>query len=321
MNNKEEIREILNDFGKNKREIFFIIDFDMKNYYIKPIEEIKSDILFDISGYTNHTKISIDKKITFEKYPIDYLEYMNRFEKVMENIKNGNSYLLNLTTPTKIETNLNLKEIYHLSSSMFKVYKKDEFVCFSPERFVKTDGNKIFTFPMKGTIDAKIANAKNKLLDNQKELAEHTMIVDLLRNDLSMVAKDTKVQEFRFVDKIVSTNKTLLQTSSKIVATLEDDWQKRVGDIITNLLPAGSITGTPKIKTTKIIKEIEEYDRGYFSGICGYFDGYNLDSAVMIRYIENYNGNMIYKSGGGITLHSDSKKEYQEMLDKIYLCL
>jgi para-aminobenzoate synthetase component 1 len=136
-----------------------------------------------------------------------------------------------------------------------------------------------------------------------------------------MVAKDTKVQEFRFVDKIVSTNKTLLQTSSKIVATLEDDWQKRVGDIITNLLPAGSITGTPKIKTTKIIKEIEEYDRGYFSGICGYFDGYNLDSAVMIRYIENYNGNMIYKSGGGITLHSDSKKEYQEMLDKIYLCL
>jgi para-aminobenzoate synthetase component 1 len=85
------------------------------------------------------------------------------------------------------------------------------------------------------------------------------------------------------------------------------------------LLPAGSISGAPKQKTVEIIKEAETHQRGYYTGVCGIFDGENLDSGVMIRYIENQNGQLIYKSGGGITVNSEPDYEYNEMIDKIYV--
>jgi para-aminobenzoate synthetase component 1 len=87
------------------------------------------------------------------------------------------------------------------------------------------------------------------------------------------------------------------------------------------LLPAGSISGTPKRKTVEIIKEAENYDRGFYTGIFGIIDeekGF-LDSGVIIRYIENQNGEFIYKSGGGITLDSDVVSEYQELINKVYI--
>jgi para-aminobenzoate synthetase component 1 len=92
-----------------------------------------------------------------------------------------------------------------------------------------------------------------------------------------------------------------------------------------NLLPAGSITGTPKRKTVEIIHEIEKYDRGFFTGIWGIYDGTSLDTAVLIRFIERKKNNTnnknqyIYKSGGGITLDSDINNEYNEMIEKVYI--
>ncbi len=86
-------------------------------------------------------------------------------------------------------------------------------------------------------------------------------------------------------------------------------------------MPAGSISGAPKQKTLEIIRKAEYQDRGYYSGICGVFDGNNLDSGVMIRYIENQHGSTYYRSGCGITSMSDLHVEYQEMIDKVYLPL
>jgi para-aminobenzoate synthetase component 1 len=172
---------------------------------------------------------------------------------------------------------------------------------------------------MKGTIDAAIDNAEAKILANAKEMAEHIMVVDLLRNDLSMVAKDVRVNRFRYIEKIRAGEKELLQVSSEIEGKLESNWHEKLGEIIQTLLPAGSISGTPKRRTLEIIKEVEEYERGYFSGIFGYFDGQNFDSAVMIRFIENTPNGLVYKSGGGITLDSNAESEYQEMQDKIYI--
>lgn len=157
------------------------------------------------------------------------------------------------------------------------------------------------------------------ILNDLKEKAEHTMVVDLLRNDLSIISKKVKVNRFRYFDEIKIKNKSLLQVSSEIEGELEDNWQNRLGEIITSLLPAGSISGTPKRKTIEIIKDIENYDREFFSGVFGYFDGEKLDSGVMIRFIQKSRDNFIYKSGGGITIDSDVKAEYQEMIDKIYL--
>ena len=297
----------------------FLIDFE-KNHFI--IEDIDSkDFLFSFEDIKNYTPKKIDKKIQLKKYPLAFNQYKIAFDKVIEEIKKGNTYLLNLTFPTKIETNLSLEEIFYITKAKFKLKYKDKFVCFSPERFIKIENNKIYTYPMKGTIDAKIPNAKEKILNNQKELAEHTMVVDLLRNDLGMVAKNIKVTKFRYIDKIKAGDKELLQVSSEIVGDMPKNWVNYYREILCKLLPAGSISGTPKKKTLDIIKEVEGYDRGFYTGIFGIIDeekGY-LDSAVIIRYVENQNGELVYKSGGGITIDSDSISEYNELIDKVYI--
>lgn len=85
------------------------------------------------------------------------------------------------------------------------------------------------------------------------------------------------------------------------------------------MLPAGSVTGAPKRETIKIIEEVEQYDRGWYTGVFGIFDGKQLDSAVMIRFIERDSEGLIYKSGGGITFMSDPAKEYEELIAKVYV--
>ena len=172
---------------------------------------------------------------------------------------------------------------------------------------------------MKGTIDTNLTDSKNILLNSKKELAEHTMVVDLLRNDLGKVAKNIKVEEFRTFSKISTKNSELFQTSSIISGDLQNNWQEKIGDIFSDLLPAGSITGTPKKSTIEILKNIESYERGFYSGIFGVFDGINLQSFVLIRFIENINKELFYKSGGGITSDSIAKDEYEELLNKVYL--
>jgi para-aminobenzoate synthetase component 1 len=102
---------------------------------------------------------------------------------------------------------------------------------------------------------------------------------------------------------------------------LPENYQAQLGDIIYSLLPAGSISGTPKKKSLEIIDAAETYDRGYYTGIVGYFDGENFDSGVMIRFIENNHGKKVYKSGGGIHFLSDVRAEYQEMKDKVYVSI
>jgi len=92
-----------------------------------------------------------------------------------------------------------------------------------------------------------------------------------------------------------------------------------LGDIIFALLPAGSISGAPKTKTLEIIQLAEGYERGFYAGVCGYFDGKNLDSGVMIRYLEQESDGLTFKSGGGITAQSDLVKEYEELIQKVYV--
>jgi len=234
----------------------------------------------------------------------------------------GNSYLLNLTFPTEIEINTrntSLLNIFLSSQAPFKLYFKNQFITFSPERFIKIKDNLIKTYPMKGTIDAHILNAHSKILADEKEKAEHVMVVDLLRNDLSIVAKKVRVNKFRYIDKIEAGSKALLQVSSEISGILEKNWSERIGDILFSLLPAGSITGAPKRKTIEIINAVEGYKRGFFTGVFGYFDGKQLDSAVTIRFIERKGEKLIYKSGGGITIDSNVSSEYAEMLEKVYI--
>jgi para-aminobenzoate synthetase component 1 len=312
----QTFQEKLNYYGSLKEPFFFMISYDLTQSVVCPLKKLSPFIKYEINKKVN----SSNQNLVLKKYPIAFKTYQKKFQVLQEQIRAGNSYLLNLTAKTRIETALSLDEIYDKAASKFKLQYKDQFVCFSPEQFVQIKNNTIFTFPMKGTIDAKIKNAKQLILNNEKEKAEHIMVVDLLRNDLSIVAKKVRVKKFRYVESLQAGNKTLLQVSSKIAGTLPKNWHEMVGDIIIKLLPAGSITGTPKKKTVEILKGIEKYNRGFYTGIFGVYDGKNLNSAVMIRFIEkSKNNRYFYKSGGGITCDSDCFSEYQELIDKIYI--
>ena len=134
-----------------------------------------------------------------------------------------------------------------------------------------------------------------------------------------MVADYLKVNEFQRIDFLKTNKKNLYAMSSEISGKLKPEFQHKIGSIMRQLLPAGSILGAPKVKTLDIILEAENYDRGFYTGVCGWFDGKNLDSCVMIRFIEKENEKLYFKSGGGITHLSNFADEYQEMKNKIYV--
>lgn len=308
--------EKLNFYGEKKEPFFFITNYHKTEFEVVPLSKLPNNIQYTLS---NNAKINIHHTKLEKKYT-SFKEYSKKFHLLKNEIINGNTYLANLTSETKIKTHMNLSEIYSIANAKFKLLYKDKFVCFSPERFCEINDDTIYTYPMKGTIDANIPNAQQKILADKKELAEHTMIVDLLRNDLSIISKKVQVENFRYCDYINAGEKKLIQVSSKISGKLGKNWEKNIGNIIDALLPAGSITGTPKRKTIEILENIENYDRGYFTGVFGVYDGNSLDSSVIIRYIEKKNNDeYIYKSGGGITSDSCVKKEYQEMCDKVYI--
>jgi para-aminobenzoate synthetase component 1 len=312
------LKEKLNFYGSLKEPFFFMISYDTKEHEVIALKELEA---YDIEYEMNQPQafLHAKSKVSIQKYPLSFDNYLKKFKKVQEHIKAGNSYLLNLTAKSKIKSPLSLKEIYAQAKASFKLRYKDEFVCFSPERFVQISNNTISTYPMKGTIDASVKNAKEQILSNEKEMAEHVMVVDLLRNDLSIVSKQVKVKRFRYAQNINAGNKTLLQISSHIQGTLKNNWHEHIGDIILPMLPAGSITGTPKKSSVQIIEEVEQYKRGYYTGIFGIYDGKSLDSAVMIRFIQKEKEELFYKSGGGITSDSKASAEYQELIDKIYI--
>lgn len=323
-------KTILNQYGKERKPCFFMIDFLGQNYHICPIEEtFEQSILFEIDGFKNHHQTSIlPPKIEFQSIELDRNDWKKAFQFAQKHIQRGDSYLLNLSAPTAITTNLDLKTIFLNSKAKYKLLFKNQFVCFSPEIFIKVDNQNIASYPMKGTIDASIIDAEKIILEDKKELAEHYTIVDLIRNDLNQIAKKIAVKKFRYIDTINTSQGNILQVSSEIIGQLPDSHWNFLGDWLSKLLPAGSISGAPKKKTIAIIKESESffhyhhqlpYQRGFYTGIFGYFNGNQLNAGVMIRFIENIDNQFYFKSGGGITYMSDEQAEFEELIQKVYL--
>ena len=301
---------------------------------------------------------------TWQIEPPLYEDYERSFNIVKSNIMAGNSYLTNLTCRVPVSCNLSLEDIFHRAKGKYKLllrrkrtqaedkahlkeeaqnkaHLKEEnieenltpFVCFSPETFVRIKGGRIYSYPMKGTLDASLHDAEKQLMEDRKEAAEHATIVDLIRNDLSRVAEDVRVDKYRYIDVLHTNKGNILQTSSEISGRLPEDYPHHLGEILDAQLPAGSITGAPKDKTMQIIHEAEGYDRGFYTGIMGIYDQGELNSAVMIRFVEEeaspsktekgknpeVSRELYFKAGGGITSKSDCRKEYEEVIQKIYL--
>lgn len=311
----------MDELSQKKVPFFFMTDFLCKQVLVFTEKELEnSGLLIDFQIFSNAgAKDEFKKIITLKTFPESLESFKKGFDEVQNNLKSGNSYLTNYTRKTEIETNLTLEEIFCHSQAKYKVLFKDFFVFFSPETFVRIQGDRIFTYPMKGTIDASLDNAAEVLKNDPKEKAEHYTVVDLLRNDLSMVADDVKVNKFQFIDFLKTKQKDLYAMSSEISGTVKPEFRGKTGSLLEKILPAGSILGAPKPRTLEIILEAEGFDRGFYTGVCGWFDGENLDSCVMIRFIEKENGKLFFKSGGGITHMSKLEDEYEEMKNKIYV--
>ena len=305
--------------GKQRKPFLFIVSYDRSRLFVQPLDQLDSDVYYKLEGWRNYPVKKRTESYTFFKHPASFETYHKKLDRILQEIRSGNTYLLNLTCKTPIESSFSLKEIFTYAKAKFKLYFKDQFICFSPERFIEIEGDTISTYPMKGTIDATLPDAKAQILANDKEMAEHVMIVDLMRNDLGIVGSEVRVERFRYVEKVKAGDKALLQVSSKISAKLPSDWRDSIGRLLSQMLPAGSITGTPKRSTVEIIECVESYERDFYTGVFGVFDGESLRSGVMIRFVEQQEGRLYYKSGGGITIDSDAQSEYEELIDKIYL--
>lgn len=312
----------MNEWGGEGRPFFFVFDFDLLKPVVLPLDETaEAGIFFSTPGYNNHLDNSIETVANLAHDGYDFERYSAQFENVVAHIRAGDSFLVNLTCQTPVQLNLPFNQLFQQVQAKYKLLFKDQFLVFSPETFVQIQDGVISSCPMKGTLGASIPNARQILEDSPKEKAEHSTIVDLIRNDLSIVATDVQVKRFRYIEEISAGKGRLLQASSEITGQLPTDYPSKIGDILLALLPAGSVTGAPKKRTVEIIRETETYERGYYTGIFGIFDGRNLDSSVLIRFLEKTPEGIVYKSGGGITAQSDLMQEYEEMIQKIYVPL
>jgi len=318
---QKEFIEKTNELAESNTPFIFLVNFEIENPFVCELSKAKDyGFTYYVNGITNADSKPISKSHNYKVdiNPVNKTRYSNAFNLVKQNIIKGNSYLLNLTFPSEIQTNMSLEDIFHKAEAPYKLLNKD-FVVFSPECFIKITGNEIHSCPMKGTINAGVPNAMETILQDKKELWEHNTIVDLIRNDLSMVSKNVMVKKFRYITKIKTHKNELLQVSSEIVGKLPSNWKNDLGNLLLKLLPAGSISGAPKRKTLEIIREAEKEKRGYYTGVFGIFDGQHLDSAVMIRYMELNKKGLQYRSGGGITAMSKKDEEYNELIEKIYV--
>lgn len=317
---KAEAISEMNRLGANGTPFVFLIDFEMKKIIITDQAKLDDSLLINIPGLLHEPESATEpRQHRWTMDPMEFSDYKTSYQHVMAEINLGNTFLLNLAHPTPLSYSGSLEDIYHSAKAKYKICLRDQFTTFSPETFVKITGGCIYTYPMKGTIDSTVPHALEVILADEKELAEHYTIVDLLRNDLSIISKEVEVVRFRYPDYINTADGGLIQISSEIKGRLPEGYKEEIGSLLFALLPAGSVSGAPKQKTLNIIQEAEGQDRGYYTGICGYFDGRNMDTGVMIRYVEATETGYQYRSGGGITFQSQLASEYKEMLQKVYL--
>ncbi|TYQ00358.1 para-aminobenzoate synthetase component 1 [Tenacibaculum adriaticum] len=316
------------------QKLIFINDDSVEFQYLKMMDdEIEDDfeeiletpILLNDNRFKNTEEETSDIKI---KLRVHKDEYHEKVEKLLEHIHRGDIYEANFCQEFYAEnTVINPYKIYQhlneISEPPFATFLKTEhqyLLSASPERFIKKEGAKIISQPIKGTAKRYVNKIEDDkiafdLARDEKERSENIMIVDLVRNDLSRTAKKgtvkveelCKVYSFKQVHQLIST----------VVSEIEHDTHPV--NVVRDTFPMGSMTGAPKISAMKIIEKLEETKRGLYSGTVGYFtpDG-DFDFNVIIRSIL-YNAEKKYVSysvGGAITAKSTPEKEYEECLLK-----
>ncbi len=250
--------------------------------------------------------------------------YENKTQKVKEEIILGNTFQTNISQRFIAEQKSSSFEIFrnlnYVNPTPFSAYAETPFgeiISGSPERLVKLQNGILETQPIAGTRKRaegeKDEIFKKELHSSTKEIAEHTMIVDLERNDMGKICEygTVKVKDFAYVERYSHVQHLV----STIQGKLDED--RNFCDVIKAMHPGGTITGCPKRETCKIISELEIYDRGIYTGALGHINSKgDMDINILIRTIYAYNGMLETQAGGGIVLDSIPEREYKETIYK-----
>ncbi len=308
---------LLNEWGCQGQPFFFFVDYAGQQWYVARLDELDARIKYSIPGRTNYTPTPhLRPEARAHRLHAPRLEdYAEGFGVVQRAIAEGKTRLINLTWRIPYESDYDQQARFMLGHEKYMLMVEGLFSVFSPEPFVEVRDGRIATFPMKGTISTSVPNAREVLLASDKEAREHADSVELMRHDLERVASDVEVVRFRYCEEIADGR--VIQTSSEIAGQIRPELLGRYGDIIASLLPGGSIAGAPKEASLEVIAEAEPYDRGFYTGVFGVFDGERLDTSVMIRFLQYLpSGESYFYGGGGVTAHSQLESEYQELLLK-----
>ena len=284
--------------------------------------------------YDGYSKFDLkcDKNIfLFPRQSISMEEYVSDINAIKNYISSGDTYEVNYTYDWDVVHPFDGFELYKslllFQKTPYNAYIKNEYeevLSFSPELFFEIKDNKIFTKPMKGTIkrgENEIEDAANiEFLKNDiKNRAENVMIVDLLRNDLSKIAKTGTVNVPKLFD--IETHSTLHQMTSEVTAEIRDGIS--LYDIFEAIFPCGSITGAPKIRTMEIIDELEHGSRNIYCGAIGLITPEKMTFSVPIRILQRTAGSdeFKYRVGGAVVWDSDAYNEWEETIVKTsFLC-
>ena len=252
-------------------------------------------------------------------------QYCQMVERAKEYIREGDIFQVVLSNPMRAEAEGSLFDTYRVlrtenpSPYMFYFSSDDiELSGASPETLVKLEAGKLSTFPLAGTRPRGKTAEEDKaleadLLRDEKELAEHNMLVDLGRNDIGKISEigSVKVEEYLSIERFSH----VMHIGSTVTGEIRSD--KDAIDAVDAILPAGTLSGAPKFRACQIIDELEGEKRGVYGGAIGYLDFTgNMDTCIAIRLVYKKNGNICIRSGAGIVADSVPEKEFQECGNK-----
>lgn len=313
-------------FDSHLQKIFVIVNIKTDNIeknYAEGCEKIREILDLILSGEPasfSTLKLKSEIKPLFSKE-----QYCGMVEKAKQYIYDGDIFQVVLSNRLEAEAEGNLFDVYRVlrtenpSPYMFYFASDDiEMAGSSPETLVKLEDGVLHTYPLAGTRPRGLTEAEDKaleaeLLADEKEIAEHNMLVDLGRNDIGKISKfgSVSVDEYMAIQRFSK----VMHIGSSVRGELSDGLTAL--DAVDSILPAGTLSGAPKIRACEIINELENNKRGVYGGAVGYLDlSGNLDVCIAIRLAFKKNGHLFIRSGAGIVADSIPEKEHAECINK-----
>ncbi len=324
---KNSLKSAFNKIEEYKKKYYLLgyIRYEAKNIFLGQDYNSKEPLLyFEVfNNYKQYTPSKNDNNLAPLVIPkISKKHYTEDISKIKDYIRQGITYEVNYTYPSEIHVDLNSFDLFEMllqnQRTPYNTYIKNKYeilLSFSPELFFKIKDNKIITKPMKGTIQRARTNEEDEqniefLKNDIKNQSENVMIVDLLRNDLSRIAKKGTVNVEKLFE--IETHKTVHQMTSTITAELEKN--VTLYKIFESIFPCGSITGAPKISTMRVIDELEPFKRDIYCGAIGFISPEEIIFSVPIRILQKKNNEKYYlcHTGGAIVWDSDAIDEWIE---------